>query len=148
LNAFSPALVRASAKFLAPIVILFAAYLAAAGLDGPGGGFAGGLAFALGIIVYALVFGVDGARAACPAWLMRAAMSAGLIGFVALGAAGVARGYNFLDYQALLSAPGPQTQRFGVSLAQACALIASAGAFVLSFYALAGRAGDMKDAEW
>ena len=148
MNAFPAAIVRVSAKFVAPIVILFAAYLVAAGLDGPGGGFAAGLAFALGIILYALVFGVDAARAACPIWLMRIAMSAGVLGFIALGAAGILRGYNFLDYQALLPNPGPQTQRAGVMIAEWCILATSGGAFVLSFYAIAGRAGDMKDAEW
>lgn len=144
----APEIVRGGAKFLIPLIVTFAAYLVAAGLDAPGGGFAGGLSFALAIMLYGLVFGVDAARAACPAWLMRIALALGAAGFIALGAAGIARGYAFLDYQALLNGPGPRTQRLGVSLAEFCLLVSTAGAFVLIFYALAGRAGDMKDAEW
>lgn len=144
----APEIARGGAKFLLPLIVLFAAYLVAAGLDGPGGGFAGGAAFALAIMLYALIFGVDAARAACPIWLMRTALAAGVLGFVVLGMAGIARGYEFMDYEALLNASGPRTQRFGVSLAEICLLASTAGAFTLGFYALAGRAGDMKDAEW
>jgi multicomponent Na+:H+ antiporter subunit B len=145
---FAPEMLRGVAKFLLPVFLLFAAYLAAAGFDGPGGGFAGGLGFALAIMLYALVFGADAARATFPSWLARLLAAAGVLGFIALGCAGVVRGYDFLDYQGLLSGPGPRTQRIGVSIAEICILATTAGAFVLGFYALADRAGDMKDAEW
>jgi len=145
---FAPELLRGAAKFLLPIFLLFAAYLLVAGFDGPGGGFAGGAAFALAIMLYALVFGADAARAACPAWLARALIILGVVSFVGLGAAGVARGYDFLDFQGLLNGPGPRTQRFGVSIAEMCVAATTAGSLLLGFYALADRAGDMKDAEW
>ena len=78
-------------------------------------------------------------------WIL---LAAGVLGFIALGGAGIARGYDFLDYQGLLNGPGPHTQRVGVSIAEFCILATTAGAFILGFYALADRAGDMKDAEW
>jgi multicomponent Na+:H+ antiporter subunit B len=141
-------IVRAGAKMIVPVMLLFAAYLASGGVDTPGGGFAAGGAFALGLIVYALAFGVDAARAALPAWLARAALAVGLLGFVALGVFAVARGHAFLDYDGLADSYLVRTQRLGVTIAELCVALSTAGAMIVGFYALAGRAGDMKEQGW
>lgn len=144
----SQEIVRAAGKWLAPIVILYAAYLAAAGVDGVGGGFAAGAVFALGCVLHALVFGIEAARNTFPARLAIPALALGVLFFVALGALSLLRGHAFLDYEALLPNGGLRAQRMGVTLSELAVAIATAGGFVASFHALAGRAGDMKDSEW
>ena len=47
------------AKFVIPLIILFALYVQFHGDFGPGGGFQAGVIFAAAIILYALLFGLD-----------------------------------------------------------------------------------------
>ena len=54
---------KVAAKLILPFILLFALYVQFHGDFGPGGGFQAGVIFGAGIILYALVFGVDHARA-------------------------------------------------------------------------------------
>ena len=55
-------ILRVITKLLLPLILLFALYVQFHGDFGPGGGFQAGVIFASGIILYALVFGLDAAR--------------------------------------------------------------------------------------
>ena len=60
-------ILRVTAKFLIPIITLYAFYVQFHGDYSPGGGFQAGVIFAVGIILYALVFGVVEAMTRFPA---------------------------------------------------------------------------------
>lgn len=53
---------RTAARYLFPIIILFAVYVLLRGHNEPGGGFVGGLAAASAYILYALAYDVTAAR--------------------------------------------------------------------------------------
>ena len=57
---------RVITKIFLPFILLFGLYVQFHGDFGPGGGFQAGVIFAAGIILYALVFGLDAARRALP----------------------------------------------------------------------------------
>ena len=57
-------IVRVTAKLVIPPILLFAFYVQFHGDFGPGGGFQAGVILAAGIILYALVFGLDSAKRA------------------------------------------------------------------------------------
>ena len=117
-----------AARLYAPLILMFALTLLAARAPGSGVGFAMGLAFALGLVLHALVFGAAAMRAACPPVMMRLLLAAGVI--AALGGAGTP-GLRF----------SPQAVEAGLALATA------AGASVV-VTVLFGRAPTLRDADW
>ena len=52
-------ILRVVAKLLIPYILLYAFYVQWHGDFGPGGGFQAGVIFAAGIILYALIFGLQ-----------------------------------------------------------------------------------------
>ena len=73
-------ILRVIAKYLFPVIALFAFYVQFHGDYGPGGGFQAGVIFAAGFILYAIVYGVDTARKVAPMPLVRALVALGLLG--------------------------------------------------------------------
>ena len=57
-------ILRVVAKLLIPYILLYAFYVQWHGDYGPGGGFQAGVIFAAGIILYALIFGLQAAESA------------------------------------------------------------------------------------
>ena len=53
---------RVAARFLVPLLLLFAMFMMLRGHNHPGGGFVGGLVAASAFVLYALAAGVDNAR--------------------------------------------------------------------------------------
>jgi multicomponent Na+:H+ antiporter subunit B len=126
---------------------VFAFHLALSGSVGPGGGFAGGGAAAAAVLLYGLIFGVEEARRAAPTLALRIGAAAGFGGLLLLGAIGLVGGYNFFDYHALPGV-GLGSARLGAGLAQAGVMLSTACSFCLAFYAIAGRAAELRDEEW
>lgn len=147
MSTHQPIIVRAAGKFAIPIIFVFAFHLALSGAAGPGGGFAGGAGAAAGVILYGLIFGVEEARRAVPTLILRIGAALGLGGLLLLGAIAMAAGYNFMDYHAL-ALPGLGAARLGAGLAQAGVMLTTACSFCLAFYAIAGRAAELRDEEW
>lgn len=142
-----PIIVRAASKFAIPLLFVFAMHLAINGAVGPGGGFAGAGALAAGVLLYGLLFGIDAARRAVPTIGLRIGAALGLALLLGVGIAGFVRGYGFLDFRALAS-PGPATMRLGASLIEAGVALAASCSFILAFFAIAGRAAEIRDDEW
>lgn len=117
-----------AARLYAPLTLLFALTLLAARAPGGGVGFMAGLAFALALVLHALVFGAAGLRAAFPPPAMLLVLAAGVI--VALAAAG---------------APG---WRFSAQAIEAGLTAATAAAAGLIIAVLFGRAPTLRDADW
>lgn len=117
-----------AARLYAPLILLFGLTLLAARTPGDGVGFVAGLAFALALVLHALVFGAAGLRAAFPPPIMRLVLAAGVV--VALAGAGL---------------PG---WRFAAQALEAGLTAATAAAAGLIIAVLFGRAPTLRDADW
>ena len=65
---------RVIGKALVPFILLFALYVQFHGDYGPGGGFQAGVIFAAGLILHALIYGLDSLREKV-LWLMKTRFS-------------------------------------------------------------------------
>lgn len=94
-------ILRVVSKGLIPLIILFALYVQFHGDFGPGGGFQAGVILSAGIILYALVFGLDAAEQVIPPPLLRMLASLGVVLYAGVGIASLFVGGNYLDYSVL-----------------------------------------------
>lgn len=140
---------RATAKLLIPLIIVFALYVQFHGDYGAGGGFQAGAIFAAAIILYALVFGVHAAKRAVPPWAVRIGISLGVLIFAGTGIMGWVLGGNYLDYDVL----HPDTshsagQHLGILLVELGVLVTVASVMLAIFYAFASREQDISEEDW
>jgi len=134
--------------FVSPI-LLFALYVQFHGDYGPGGGFQAGVIFAVGFILYGLVFGLDAVRRVLPPAIVHAAMAIGVILYAGVGFATVLLGDNYLDYDVLHPDLAHHTgQHYGILLVELGVGITVAAVMVNLFYAFAGRNREISDEEW
>ncbi len=147
MNTHRPVVVRAIVKFVMPLMGVLAAHLAFVGAGAPGGGFAAGALFAAALVLFGLLFGIDVARRAVPTLVLRLGAGLGVALLICAGLAGFVRGYNFLDFRALAE-PGPTTMRLGAMLIETGAGLTASCSFVLAFFAIAGRAAEIRNEEW
>ncbi len=134
-----PLVARVIAKLLMPMILLFALYVQFHGDYGPGGGFQAGVIFASGIILYALIFGLDRARLAVPPRLLRRLVPAGVLLYAGVGVASMLRGGRFLDYNVLNPAHPTHGQHWGIFLVELGVGITVTAVMLTIFYAFAGR---------
>lgn len=106
-------ILRIVARFLIPLIMLFALYIQFHGEYSPGGGFQAGVVFAAAWILFALIYGLDSALDVIPERAMYVLMLIGVLIYAGVGVAGVALGGHFLDYQPLLADP-QYAQQFGI----------------------------------
>ncbi|MGH8481727.1 MAG: Na(+)/H(+) antiporter subunit B [Nevskiaceae bacterium] len=122
-----------------PLILLFALYVQFHGDFGPGGGFQAGVIFATGIILYALVFGLDAARAVLPpAWAIRG-MPLGVLLYGGTGVATMLLGGAFLDYNRLDPDNAVHGQHLGILVVELGVGLAVASTMVTLFYCFAAR---------
>jgi multicomponent Na+:H+ antiporter subunit B len=125
-------------KLMIPLILLFALYVQFHGDFGPGGGFQAGVIFGAGIILYALVFGLEDAQKVMPPGLIRVLIAAGVLLFAGVGVGGLLLGGNYLDYGVLLDDP-VKGQHLGIALIEFGVGTTVAGVMVAIFFAFAGR---------
>jgi hypothetical protein len=121
-------ILRAGARLYAPLIVLFALAVLAAPAADVSRGLSAGLALALAFALHVIVAGAQAGRGALPAWLLRAALVAGL---AACCAAIIAPGWSYGGFAAVC----------GMALA-------ALGALGLALSVLAGRASALRDEEW
>ena len=143
-------ILRVTAKLLIPIITLYAFYVQFHGDFSPGGGFQAGVIFAVGIILYALVFGVVEALRAVPARFARYLALSGFLLYGFVGVFALLNGGNFLDYDFLVKEGpyGHHGQHYGIMAVELGVLFAVAGSMLTIFYAFAGRAPEIDDEDW
>ena len=109
-------ILQTAARFLMPLLLLFAVFLLLRGHNQPGGGFVGGLVVAASFVLYSIAFGVAAARRAL---LVRPSRLLGIGLLVALvsGLPGVAVGQPFLTAIWTTVAAGSMTLDVGTPLA-------------------------------
>ncbi|MAA73934.1 MAG: cation:proton antiporter [Salinisphaeraceae bacterium] len=131
-------LLRVCTRMLVPLILIFALYVQFHGDYGPGGGFQAGVIFAAGIVLYALVFGVEAARRAVPATWLRILSAGGVLLFAGTGVVSMLAGHNFLDYDALAGDP-VAGQHIGIILVEFGVGMTVTGVILSFFYVFAGR---------
>ena len=125
-------------KLLIPLIMVFALYVQFHGDYGPGGGFQAGVIFGAGIILYALMFGLDSAKRVFPPRVLEFFVAFGLLLFGSVGIDAIFLGGNFLDYSALAHEP-VHGQHIGILLVELGVGITVAAVMATIFFQFAGR---------
>jgi len=129
---------RVSAKILIPYILLFALYVQFHGDFGPGGGFQAGVIFAAGVILYALVFGLERAQRAVHPDVVRVCIALGALLYGGVGVVTMMMGGKFLDYSVLVHDP-VHGQHYGILLVELGVGLTVTAVMIALFYAFAGR---------
>ena len=98
-------ILRIVARFLIPLIMLFALYIQFHGEYSPGGGFQAGVVFAAAWILFVLIFGLDVGLEVIPERAMFVLMVLGVMLYCAVGLVNVMMGGMFLDFSVLLESP-------------------------------------------
>ncbi len=131
-------ILRALSKLLIPLIMLFALYVQFHGDYGPGGGFQAGVIFGAGIILYALMFGLEPAKRVFPPRVLEFLVAFGLLLYGSVGIAAILLGGNFLDYSVLAHEP-VHGQHLGILLVELGVGITVAAVMATIFFQFAGR---------
>ncbi len=131
-------ILRILAKLLIPFILLFALYVQFHGDFGPGGGFQAGVILAAAMIFYALIFGLEKARAVVPEPLVESMMAVGVLIYAGVGIAGLVLGGNYLDYFVLDSDP-VHGQHRGIFWVEVGVAVTVSGVMLKIFYMFADR---------
>lgn len=136
---------RVVAKSFIPVILLFALYVQFHGDYGPGGGFQAGVIFGSGIILYALIFGLQTTKKVFPQSLIHHMTGIGVLLYAGVGVVSLIMGGNFLDYDVLGSTP-VAGQHLGILLIELGVGTTVAFVMVSLFYSFAGyRQKDLDD---
>ncbi len=130
---------RVVAKALIPFVLLFALYVQFHGDYGPGGGFQAGVIFAAGLILYAMVFGLDAAKRVVSPDLIEIGVSLGVLLYAGTGLASLVLHGNFLDYGVFDPGDPAQGQHLGILLVELGVGVTVASVMTVIYYGFAGR---------
>jgi multicomponent Na+:H+ antiporter subunit B len=129
---------RVLSKLLIPLIMLFALYVQFHGDYGPGGGFQAGVIFGAGIILYALLFGLDQAKEVFSPRALEIFVAGGVLLYGGVGIAAILAGGNFLDYDVLAHDP-THGQHLGILLVELGVGITVAAVMATIFFQFAGR---------
>ena len=111
-------ILRIGAKVLIPYILLFALYVQFHGDFGPGGGFQAGVIMAAGLILYALIYGLETMHEAWPPWVAEWGMAFGVLLYGGTGVLNMALGGNFLEYGTLDPHDPAHGQHYGIILVE------------------------------
>ena len=127
---------RIVARLLIPLIMLFALYVQFHGDYGPGGGFQAGVIFAVGFILYGLIYGVDKLRVVIPPDVVRSLAAFGVLLYAGVGIASIVSGGEFLNYNVLADNP-VEGQHLGILLIELGVGITVSATMTILFYAFA-----------
>ena len=131
-------ILRVIAKYLFPVIALFALYVQFHGYYGPGGGFQAGVILSVAFILYALVFGLETTERVLPPYLLRMLASLGLLLYAGTGAVTILMGGNYLEYD-VLADDLIAAQHLGILMIELGVGITVAAVMLIIFYAFVGR---------
>lgn len=94
-------IIRTVVRIMVPFILLFALYVIMHGSSGPGGGFQGGVIFGAGIILYAMIYGIEEGKKKMSDNLDRILASTGLAIFAGTGLLCLIFGGMYLQYGAV-----------------------------------------------
>ncbi len=133
--------VRVVCALLSPFIAVFGLYVIAHGHYGPGGGFAGGVFVAVGVILPRLTLPEEVAYRLFPASLAPLVGGLGMLAFLLVGTLPLLLGGSFLDYGAIEIAgmAEARVRYLGILIVEIAVGLAVFGAMVLIFDTLTGR---------
>jgi multicomponent Na+:H+ antiporter subunit B len=129
---------RVLSKLLIPFIVLFGFYVQFHGDFGPGGGFQAGVIVAAGIILYALIYGLDNAERVLPPPVVAGFVAVGLLIYAGVGVATMILGREFLNYDVLYSDP-ITGQHIGIIVIEFGVGVTVASVMIAVFYMFADR---------
>jgi multicomponent Na+:H+ antiporter subunit B len=133
-------IVRVTSVLLSPFIMLFGVYVIAHGHYGPGGGFAGGVALAVGVILLRLVTDEADVDRRFPPVVGLLAGALGMLLFLLIGLVPILAGGTFLDYARLpLGLDAVDLRYYGILLVEIAVGLAVFGTLLLIFDVLAGK---------
>lgn len=142
-------LLRVVSKLLIPLIMVFGLYVHFHGDFGPGGGFQAGVIFASAIILYALIFGLQAAKAAVPPSWVRIGMTLGVLCYGGTGVATWLLGGEFLNYTMFdPDSTHAAGQHWGILAIEIGVLLTVANAMLAIFYAFSSRVPELRDEDW
>lgn len=131
-------IIRVTAKFFIPPIMLFALYVQFHGDFGPGGGFQAGVIFAAAVILYALLFGRARTEEVLPLPALRALAAGGVLLYAGVGVVDMLLGGAFLDYSVMARDPH-HGQHYGILLVEFGVGLTVFAIMTLIFLSFAGR---------
>lgn len=131
-------ILRVTTKLLMPFMLTFALYVHFHADFGAGGGFQAGVIAAAAVILYALIFGLEAAKAAVPMRLVELLVPLGVVIYAGVGVYGMLTGVEFLNYSTVAYKPD-KAQHYGIILIEIGVLVTVASSMVALFYMFAGR---------
>ncbi|ABC22437.1 cation:proton antiporter [Rhodospirillum rubrum] len=131
-------ILRTTAKILIPPILLFALYVQFHGDYGPGGGFQAGVLFAVALILYGLIYGLEALRAVVPPALVLSLAALGVLIYAGVGVAALLAGGSFLDY-GVLAHDRVHGQHLGILLVELGVGMTVCSVMVALFLSFAGR---------
>ncbi|MEL7059447.1 MAG: DUF4040 domain-containing protein [Acidobacteriota bacterium] len=134
-------ILRVSARPMIPSILLFGLYVQFHGDYGPGGGFQAGVIMAAGVVLFALVFGLERTRRTFSANLLEAMIALGVLLYGSVGVWSMLAGGNFLDYDVLLHDP-KHGQHLGIVLVELGVGITVTAVMIALFLLFAARGLD------
>jgi multicomponent Na+:H+ antiporter subunit B len=132
-------ILRIISKLFIPFIFIFGLYVQFHGDYGPGGGFQAGVIIAAGVVLYAIIYGLNAAQRAVPKPLVEFMVPLGVLIFAGVGVAGIFTGGEFLDYNQLAHGDAIHGQHWGIFLVEIGVLVTVASTMIAIFYAFAGR---------
>lgn len=136
------AIVRSVCVLVSPFVMMFGFYVIAHGHYVPGGGFAGGVALAVSVVLLRLVLDPEDVAKKYPPRLGLTLGVTGLLLYIAVGALPLAFGAEFLDYAAVDTGAAAADRRYlGILLVEIAVGITVSGALLVIFDVLIGQPG-------
>lgn len=135
----SPVVVKVITKQLVPLMLMFALYVQFHGDYGPGGGFQAGVIFAAGIVLYAMVFGIDAAQRVVPRTLLLRLAPLGVLLYAGTGIFALTQGGLFLDYDTIDPSDPSHGQHLGLLFIELGVGITVTATMLLLFYTFASR---------
>lgn len=132
---------RVIAKAMIAFMLLFALYVQFHGDFGPGGGFQAGVIVAASVVLYAIIYGMQAARAVVPDRIIESLIASGVLLFAGVGIAGIVLGGNYLDYFVLSTDP-VHGQHRGIFWVEAGVLLTVFAVMLKVFYLFASRGRD------
>lgn len=140
-------ILRVITRLLVGPILLFGLYVQFHGDYGPGGGFQAGVIFAVGFILYGLVFSLANLRKTLPDWLVHRLVAVGVLLYAGTGVVSMVMGHNFLDYNPLGGDP-VAGQHWGILAVELGVGITVFSVMVAIYYAFAGRPPRLEDRDW
>ena len=131
-------ILRVIAKYLFPVIALFAFYVQFHGEYGPGGGFQAGVILSVAFILYTLVFGLETTERVLSPYILRILASTGILLYAGTGVASMLMGGNFLDYDLLSNNP-VDGQHIGIMMIELGVGITVCAVMLIIFFVFTGR---------